>query len=228
MTGTFAGLGTTIQRQSTTGQVAAAIRDAILSGRISPGTPLRETAIAAELAVSRNTIREAARVLEGESLVRYQMNRGIVVAEITPQDVRDIYAARTAVEMAGLDALVASRDPAVYAELARLAGQIEEAFASGDVFRVLEGDRRFHASLVSAAASLRLSRFHAQLQQEQRLALSLAEHSSGRLGRHADDHGQLLAALRGSRTAARAQLSRHLRAGSDELERLVALLAQST
>ena len=50
--------------------------------------------MAAELAVSRNTIREAARILEGESLVRYQMNRGIVVAEITAEDVRDIYAAR--------------------------------------------------------------------------------------------------------------------------------------
>ena len=225
MTGPFAGLGTTIQRQSTTGQVAAAIRDAILSGRITPGTPLRETALAAELAVSRNTIREAARILEGESLVRYQMNRGIVVAEITQRDVRDIYAARAVVEMAGLDALVASRDAATYDQLAELVQRIEEAFACKDVSRVLENDRLFHARLVAAANSPRLARFHAQLQQEQRLALSLAEHSSRQLGRTVDDHGELLDALRGGQARARAQLAEHLEAGAAELERLVDLLA---
>jgi DNA-binding GntR family transcriptional regulator len=224
--GPLAGIGATIRRQSTTAQVASAIRDAILSGRIPPGTPLREAALAAELAVSRNTIREAARVLEGESLVSYQMNRGIVVTEITAEDVRDIYAARSEVENAGLDALTASRDPAVYAELADLVTRIEDAFAAGDVSQVLEGDRLFHARLVAAAGSRRLSRFHASLQQELRLALTLAEHASRQLGRTADDHRDLLEALHASPAKARAQLRKHLRAGAAELERLAGLLAR--
>jgi DNA-binding GntR family transcriptional regulator len=222
----LAGLGVTIQRQSTTGQVAGAIRDAILAGRIPPGTPLREAAVAAELAVSRNTIREAARVLEGESLVRHEMNRGIVVVEITAGDVRDIYAARSAVELAALDCLLASRDPAIYQALAGLVDRIENAFASGDAERIAENDRSFHATLVSAAGSARLAGFHARLQQEQRLALTLAEHSSRQIGRTADDHRDLLTALRGSKAKARAELARHLQSGADELQRLVDLLAQ--
>lgn len=221
----IAGIGATIRRQSTTAQVAAAIRDAILSGRIPPGTPLREAALAAELTVSRNTVREAARILEGESLVRHQMNRGIVVTEITAEDVRDIYAARSEVENAGADALTASRDPAVYAKLADLVTLIEDAFVAGNAAQVLEGDRQFHATLVAAAGSRRLSRFHASLQQEMRLALSLAEHASRQLGRTADDHRDLLDALHASPAKARAQLSRHLRAGATELQRLVDLLA---
>ncbi|HEX5188013.1 MAG TPA: GntR family transcriptional regulator [Streptosporangiaceae bacterium] len=221
----IAGLGATIRRQSTTAQVAAAIRDAILAGRIPPGTPLREAALAAELTVSRNTIREAARILEGESLVRYQMNRGIVVTEITAEDVRDIYAARSAVENAGVDALTASRDPAVYAKLADLVTGIEGAFAAGDADRVLECDRLFHATLVAATASRRLSAFHASLQQELRLALTLAEHASERLGRTADDHASLLEALHASPAKARSALGRHLLAGAAELQRLVDLLA---
>ena len=224
MTSPIAGIGAIIQRQSTTGQVAAAIRDAILSGRIPPGTPLREAALAAELTVSRNTVREAARILEGENLVRYQMNRGIVVTEITAEDVRDIYAARSEVENAGLDALTASRDPAVYARLAELVTRIEDAFTAGDADQVLESDRLFHATLVAAAGSRRLSRFHASLQQELRLALTLAEYASRQLGRTADDHRDLLDALHASRSKARAQLARHLRAGASELERLVDLL----
>lgn len=220
------GLGAAIQRQSATEQVAGAVRNAILSGEIPPGTPLREAALAAELGVSRNTVREAARLLGGEGLVRHQMNRGVVVAGITAADVRDIYAARAVIETAGAQALTAHRDPASYQRLEALAGQIEDAFARNDVAGVLAADRLFHATLVAAAHSPRLSGVHAQLQQEQRLALSLAERSSRALGRTADDHRALLDALRGTPAEAEAQVSAHLQAGAAELLRLRDLLAQ--
>ncbi|HEY5989372.1 MAG TPA: GntR family transcriptional regulator [Streptosporangiaceae bacterium] len=218
--------GASIRRQSTTEQVAAMLREAIFSGRIPPGGPLREAALAAELGVSRNTIREAARVLGSEGLVRHQMNHGFAVAEITGRDVSDIYAARIALELAGVEALTWRRSPAVYKRLADLVDQIEHAFGRADIAAVLDGDRLFHATLVAAAGSPRLSRFHTQLQQEQRLALSLAERSSRELGRTDDDHRHLLDALRGSRAQARAELTAHLQTGAAELRRLLDLLAQ--
>ena len=226
MASPITGLGAAIQRQSTAEQAATALREAILSGRIPPGTPLREVALAAELGVSRNTIREAARLLDGAGLVRYQMNRGVVVTEITADDIRDIYTGRAAIEMAGADALTVHRDPAVYQQLECLAGQIEEAFAREDVAAVLEGDRLFHGTLAAATGSPRLRRFHAKLQQEQRLALTLAERSSRELGRNADDHRQLLNALHGTPAQARDQLAAHLEAGAGELQRLLDMLAQ--
>jgi DNA-binding GntR family transcriptional regulator len=154
------------------------------------------------------------------------MNRGIVVATITAADVSDIYAAREAAEKAGAEALAQHRDPVVYQQLTDLADQIEAAFSRGDVAAVLDGDRRFHATLVAAAGSPRLCRFHARLQQEQRLALALAERSSRELGRTADDHRELLHALRGGPARATARLTAHLQAGAAELQRLLALLAQ--
>jgi DNA-binding GntR family transcriptional regulator len=220
------GLGANIQRQSTTDQAADAIRQAILSGRLLPGTPLREAALAAELGVSRSTLREAARVLASEGLVRYQMNRGIVVTEIAAEDVADIYAARAALELAAVDTLTGHRDPAVYVNLADLVEQIEHAFGRGDTAAVLDGDRLFHATLVAATGSPRLRRFYRQLQQEQRLALALSERSRAELGRTADDHRQLLDALHGSPAQARTQLTAHLHAGAAELQRLIDLLAQ--
>ena len=219
------GLGASIHRQSTTEQAANAVRQAILSGRLLPGMPLREAALAAELGVSRSTLREAARTLESEGLVRYQMNRGIVVADITGPDIADIYAGRAAVELAAVDALTRHRDPTVYASLADLVEQIERAFGRGDIAAVLDGDRLFHATLVAATGSPRLRRFHEQLQQEQRLALALSERSRRELGRTADDHRQLLDALRGSQAQARAQLTAHLQVGVAELQRLLDLLA---
>jgi DNA-binding GntR family transcriptional regulator len=224
----IAGLGAAIQRQSTADQAADAVRQAILSGQLPPGTPLREAALAAELGVSRNTVREAARILESEGLVRYQMNRGVVVADLTGPDIADIYAARAAIELAAADALTAHRDPAVYANLADLVEQIEHAFDRGDTAAVLDGDRRFHTTLVAATASPRLRHIHAQLQQEQRLALALSERSRRELGRTADDHRQLLDALRGSPEQARAELAAHLHAGAAELQRLLDLLDDQT
>jgi len=98
VTSPITGLGASIQRQSTTEQATDVVRQAILSGRLLPGMPLREAALAAELGTSRSTLREAARTLESEGLVRYQMNRGLVVADITGPDVAGIYAARAALE----------------------------------------------------------------------------------------------------------------------------------
>src|SRR5262249_32457724 len=134
------GLGASIQRRSTTEQAADAVRQAILSGRLLPGTPLRESALAAELGVSRSTLREAARTLDSEGLVPYKMTRGIVVADLTGPDVADIYAARAAVELAAVDALTGHRDPAVYTSLANRVDQIEGAFDHGDIAAVLDGD----------------------------------------------------------------------------------------
>lgn len=217
-------LGVTIQRQSTTEQAAAALREAILSGRILPGTPLREVAVASELGVSRNTVREAARILDSEGLIRHEMNRGVTVADVTGPDIDDIYAARLAFELAGAEALMSRRDPVALRRLADLAGQIEDAVRRRDVAATLEGDRLFHATIVAATGSPRLQRYYSQLQQEQRLALSLAERSSRELGRTADDHRQLLDSLHGSRAQVSAQLRTHLRAGAAELHQLRQLI----
>jgi DNA-binding GntR family transcriptional regulator len=81
------GVGVAIQRHSTAEQTAAVLREAILEGRLTPGTPLRELPLADELNVSRNSIREAFRILEGEYLVPYKMNRGTVVAEFSDEKI---------------------------------------------------------------------------------------------------------------------------------------------
>jgi DNA-binding GntR family transcriptional regulator len=107
-----------------------------------------------------------------------------------------------------------------------LPDNIERAFDCGDAAAVLDADRLFHATLVAASGSPRLRRFYAQLQQEQRLALALAERSCRELGRIGDDHRELLDALHGSRAQARAQLTAHLRDGAAELHRLLGLLAR--
>jgi DNA-binding GntR family transcriptional regulator len=223
----ISGLGASIDRRSTTEQVAATLREAILSGQLLPGTPLREVHLAEEIGVSRNTIREATRTLAAEGLVRYKHNRGVVVTELSTRDIDELYQARAVLEWAGIEVLLASRSEGVFETLAPLVDKIESAFVGGDAAGVLEGDRQFHATLVSAIGNPRLEHYYASLQHELRLALSLTERSSVELGRHRDDHRILLDAIRsGSLQEARAALAAHLATGVAELHRLRDLVAR--
>jgi DNA-binding GntR family transcriptional regulator len=77
---------------------AAALRRAILEGRLPPGTQLREVHIAAELGVSRAPLREALRSLEEEGLVVRHAYRGAFVAEIGAETVQEIASLRVRLE----------------------------------------------------------------------------------------------------------------------------------
>ena len=74
MSDTLSGLS--IRRVSTADQVASLMRQRILRGEFKPGTSLREVVIAAAIGVSRNTLREALRILVQEGLVRHSVHRG--------------------------------------------------------------------------------------------------------------------------------------------------------
>jgi DNA-binding GntR family transcriptional regulator len=58
-----------ITQRTTPGSVALVIRNAILEGRLKPGSQLRETHLAADLGVSRAPLREALGLLAEEGLV---------------------------------------------------------------------------------------------------------------------------------------------------------------
>src|ERR1700724_2088631 len=71
-----------IDRVSVADQVAAILRHRILTGELRPGTPLQEVPLAASLGVSRNTMREATRILSLENLLKRSIHRGVAVALI--------------------------------------------------------------------------------------------------------------------------------------------------
>ena len=70
----------------------------ILDGRLVPGTHLRETQVARSLGVSRNTLREALRSLAEHGLVTHHPHRGVVVTDLTVDDVADLFRLRLVLE----------------------------------------------------------------------------------------------------------------------------------
>jgi len=85
-------------RASTAGRVADVLRSHITEGRLQPGTRLSEEDLGAALGVSRNTLREAFRLLTHERLLVHEFNRGVFVRQLSNDDVRDLYRFRRILE----------------------------------------------------------------------------------------------------------------------------------
>jgi DNA-binding GntR family transcriptional regulator len=72
-------------------RVYAALRAAILSGDLTPGTWMKETELAACLSVSRTPLREALVRLTGEGLLDAVPNKGVVVRGVGRRELRELY-----------------------------------------------------------------------------------------------------------------------------------------
>lgn len=74
------------------------IRNEIIRGNFAPGQRLRLRDLADQFKVSTQPIREALNDLESEGLVQAEPRKGAVVTKLTPEELRDIYDIRAALE----------------------------------------------------------------------------------------------------------------------------------
>lgn len=127
------------------------LRGRIIAGLYPQGSRLLEEELAAELAVSRNPVREALQGLAAEGFVEIEPRRGARVSVLTPRRTDDLFAVRSALE--GLVAALAAarRTPAQLAELTSIVDQGLAASASGDLDALPPLNTRFHHALAAAA-----------------------------------------------------------------------------
>src|SRR5262245_59456685 len=78
--------------------VVDVIREAILSGELEPGARLLQDDLAERFQMSSTPVREALRQLESEGILQSSPNRGVRVAEVDFQAVREIYLIRAELE----------------------------------------------------------------------------------------------------------------------------------
>src|SRR6476661_5280826 len=74
------------------------LRDAISDGRIAGGERVREEEVARNLGVSRTPVREALQRLQQRGLLALGAGRGLVVAQLSQQQVVELYAMREILE----------------------------------------------------------------------------------------------------------------------------------
>lgn len=152
-------------RSSAADVAASALRDLIMEGALPPGSRVTEEAFMAPLEVSRNTLREAFRLLTHEKLLVHKLNRGVFVRSLVRADVRDLYRVRKVVECAALA-------QATEAGIERMTAAVERgerAAAEGRWVDVGTANIRFHQAIVSLVGSPRLDEMMRQVGAELRL-----------------------------------------------------------
>src|SRR5258708_9786748 len=74
------------------------LREAIILGELSAGTPLRLDELARSLGMSISPIREAVRQLEALGLAKHVPHQGARVLDFDPDELRDLFEVRLALE----------------------------------------------------------------------------------------------------------------------------------
>jgi len=192
---------TTIATASTgedrTATIRDHLRDAIVDRRLAPDTKLSEAEVGTLFEVSRTVVRAALQALAFEGLVRIERNRGAFVASPTPEEARQVFAARRLIEP-GIARAAAARITA--AEVADFRARLDEESRlmgeRGPSARRAEihasGD--FHLLLASVAGNAILLRFMEELVARSSLVIALYGRSGASSCGHGD-HANILAAL---------------------------------
>lgn len=205
-----------------------AIRNAIITGDLPGGTPLRDRQLADELGVSRTPVREALHRLEAAGLVEPRGRAGWAVTPFTEQDVKEIFQLRRLLEPVGLESLEEEPDEARLAGLTAYFEDYEhpiEAERYTDYFR---HDDDFHRAIVACSGNRRISAFYDVMNAHiNRGRHFLYGATAGRVEETLDEHRAIVEALVARDFArAREALLTHLRTGEQLMLRQLRRVAE--
>lgn len=169
------------------------LKQAIMSGELAAGEPLVEISLAEWCGVSRTPIREALTRLEQDGLVE-RTDRGLVVREVSPEEVIDLYESRIVLESKAA-AVAAERHTSFDLIAMRRADQRYRSVPKEDSELLAERNRDFHRSVWLASHNRSL------IDLLERLDVHLGRYPMTTLafpGRHEvaiQEHGSLITAI---------------------------------
>jgi DNA-binding GntR family transcriptional regulator len=201
-------------RTSTAERVAAILRTRVSAGYFPPGVRLAEEEITEALGVSRNTLREAFRLLTHERLLEHKLNRGVFVRVLDVPDVIDLYRVRKHIECSVVRTVTAPP-----ANLDRIADAVHEGQRAldGEDWRGLgTANIRFHQEIVAVAGSPRIDELMRAVLAELRLVFHVMANPRWFHEPYLTRNHEILTALeRGDGPAAEQLLAKYL----DDAER---------
>lgn len=195
-------------------QVYARLLDAISDGSLAPGERITQEDIAAQLAVSRQPVLQALRLLKKDGFVIDAPGRGVLVAPLDPDWIIKVYQMRGA-----LDALAARLAADVrYRIDPKLIARGRKAAQGGDVSAMIDADLAFHNAIYDASQNPLIAQSANQHWRHLRRVMgAVLQHARQREALW-DEHAAIAAAIaRGDRDAAAALITGHAHRASDNL-----------
>lgn len=194
---------------------------AILDGGLPPGYRASEQQIALRLNMSRTPVHQAVVRLQQEQWLELSPRRGVEIATIVADDMREVYEILMALEGAAV-AKLAQRpvdpDDGTDASLRAAGEECVAALSADDLRGWAEADHRFHTLLLTASGNIRLARLARSVTEQAHRARLVTVGLRPRPTSSNSDHDAIIRAIADrDPVAARAALELHRRRGIETL-----------
>ncbi|MBA0159887.1 GntR family transcriptional regulator [Pectobacterium versatile] len=185
--------------------------NAIEKGELLPGERLQETRLAQQFGLSRTPIREALHRLEALGLVEPGPQRGLMIAQISYERLRQLFAVREGLERLAMELVVAS---ASAEELELLQDMVEVEKTLTDSRKLHDHNRLFHRQIYRATHNPYLNEMLENLRIHLSLLRGTTYESTERTEEARREHQAIVEALvRRDKDAAQEAACQHIRNG---------------
>lgn len=133
-----------IEVRSLREQVYEHLKALMNQGRLQPGSYLDLNALAAEIGVSRTPLRDALLRLESEGFAEILPRRGVRIARLTLERIRDIYEILGALESTALRSVSDRITPGMISRMTDLNDEMGRALDAFDFGRFYDANLAFH------------------------------------------------------------------------------------
>ena len=168
------------------------IRKAILRGDYLPGERLMEEQLARELGTSRTPVREAFRKLEVEKIVSYHPHKGVVVSDISMDEIEDLYEIRTLVETIIAKRAALSATPE---DVVRLTDILAKEECANDADVILDSIDEFNHTIAEIANRPHMSDLAKKVRETLTRMIISTHLQPQRRPKAQKDHREILAAI---------------------------------
>lgn len=200
-------------------QLASALRQAVLSGKLKPGERLVESQLATMMQVSRGPVREAIFQLVEEGLLEQIPYRGTIVRTLDLKDLTEIYSFRILIETFAFETVWDRRDSKYRSELDRRHRALSEAIDNGDPEGAITSELNLHGLVYEASGHRILLDTWIMLRRRLNVYFSLLQTAHNRIGPLRDAHDDYVRISKGeSLEEMRREIEGHMRRGHGRLE----------
>jgi DNA-binding GntR family transcriptional regulator len=172
------------------------LRRQILEGELQPGTRLTETGLAEIFDTSRTPVREALALLRNEGLVCHKPGEGLVVSDVSVQDIVELMGIRRVLEEYAIDQAIDNITEADLMQLELFINQSRYYLEKNDVDAIFEHNTKFHDYILEKSCNKRLQAILGNLMDPILRFRIMTLHYPGNTKDSIERHQRLVQALR--------------------------------
>ncbi|MBW2340200.1 MAG: GntR family transcriptional regulator [Deltaproteobacteria bacterium] len=175
------------------------LEDMIIKGKLRPGQRIKEQEVSSQLGISRPPVREAFKILEAEGLIKREPRRGVLVSEVTKNDIWEVYTLKIALYTLAVTLAIDRISDNGIGKLEKIVTQMEmivQDDSNPDIIRYEELNNLFHETTTILAGHGRLKKMVQSLNNQIKRVSYRSFTKEGHLKSSCRYHRQILEAIK--------------------------------